>query len=68
MAKVYEITDSTALVDLMIHNFNDIETTIALRFERNDWNIDDFTPESDDPSMASTLLSKKWITTRRPRR
>ena len=43
MAKVYEITDSTALVDLMIHNFNDIETTIALRFERNDWNIDDFT-------------------------
>ena len=48
VAKVYEITDSTALVDLMIHNFNDIETTIALRFERDDWYIDDFTPESDD--------------------
>jgi len=68
VAKVYETTDSTALVDLMIHNFNDIETAIALRFERNDWYIDEFTPESDDPSMASTLLSKKWITTRRPRR
>ena len=48
VAKVYEITDSTALVDLMIHNFNDKETTIALRFERDDWYIDDFTPESDD--------------------
>ena len=48
VAKVYEITDSTALVDLMIHNFNDIETTIALRFERDDWYIDDFTPDSDD--------------------
>ena len=48
VTKVYEITDSTALVDLMIHNFNDEETTIALRFERGDWYIDDFTPESDD--------------------
>ena len=48
VAKVYEITDSTTLADLMIHNFNDIETTIALRFERDDWYIDDFTPESDD--------------------
>lgn len=48
VAKVYEITDTTALVDLMIHNFNDKETTIALRFERDDWYIDDFTPESDD--------------------
>ena len=48
VAKVYEITDSTALVDLLIHNFNDKETTIALRFERDDWYIDDFTPESDD--------------------
>ena len=48
VAKVYEITDSTALVDLMIHNFDDIKTTIALRFEHDDWYIDDFTPESDD--------------------
>ena len=48
VAKVYEITDSTALVDLLIHNFNDKEATIALRFERDDWYIDDFTPESDD--------------------
>ena len=48
VAKVYEITDTTALVDLLIHNFNDKETTIALRFERDDWYIDDFTPESDD--------------------
>jgi hypothetical protein len=47
VAKVYEITDSTALVDLVIHNFSDIETTIALRFERNDWYIDDFSPSKD---------------------
>ena len=36
VAKVYEITDSTAL-----------ETTIALRFERDDWYIDDFSPSKD---------------------
>ena len=47
VAKVYEITDSTALVDLNIHNFSDIETTIALRFERDDWYIDDFSPSKD---------------------
>ena len=44
---VYEVTDSTALVDLLIHNFGDHETTIALRFERNDWYIDDFSPSKD---------------------
>ena len=47
VAKVYEITDSTALVDLAIHNFSDTETTIALRFERDDWYIDDFSPSKD---------------------
>ena len=47
VAKVYEITDSTALVDLDIHNFSDTQTTIALRFERNDWYIDDFSPSKD---------------------
>jgi len=47
VAKVYEITDSSALVDLIIHNFSDTETTIALRFERDDWYIDDFTPSND---------------------
>ena len=47
VVKVYEITDSTALVDLNIHNFSDMETTIALRFERDDWYIDDFSPSKD---------------------
>ena len=47
VARVYELTDSTALVDLDIHNFDDLETTIALRFERNDWYIDDFSPSKD---------------------
>lgn len=47
VAKVYEITDSTALVDLAIHNFSNTETTIALRFERDDWYIDDFSPSKD---------------------
>ena len=47
VSKIYEITDSTALVDLSIHNFDDTETTIALRFERYDWYIDDFSPSKD---------------------
>ena len=47
VTSVYEMTDSTALVDLYIHNFSDIQTTIALRFERNDWYIDDFSPSED---------------------
>ncbi|MBP5338892.1 MAG: DUF3828 domain-containing protein [Prevotella sp.] len=47
VADVYEITDSSAYVDLNIHNFGDRETTIALRFERGDWYIDDFCPSAD---------------------
>ena len=47
VTKVYEITDSTALVDLTIHNFTDMQTTIALYFERDDWYIDDFSPSKD---------------------
>ena len=47
VANIYNVTDSTALVDLIIHNFNNSETTIALRFERNDWYIDDFSPSDD---------------------
>ena len=47
VAKVYNVTDSTALVDMIIHNFSDQENTIALRFERDDWYIDDFSPSSD---------------------
>ena len=47
VAKVYNVTDSTALVDMIIHNFSDLENTIALRFERDDWYIDDFSPSAD---------------------
>ena len=47
VAKVYNVTDSTALVDMIIHNFSDLENTIALRFERDDWYIDDFSPSTD---------------------
>jgi hypothetical protein len=47
VAEVYELTDSTALVELDIHNFSDLKTTIALRFERDDWYIDDFSPSKD---------------------
>lgn len=34
--RVYNITDSTALVDMIIHNFVDHETTIALYYERDE--------------------------------
>lgn len=47
VVKVYNVTDSTALVDMVIHNFSDTENTIALRYERNDWYIDDFSPSDD---------------------
>ena len=47
VAKVYSVTDSSALVDLSIHNFSDLQTTIALRYERGDWYIDDFSPSDD---------------------
>jgi hypothetical protein len=32
---------------MIIHNFSDLENTIALRFERDDWYIDDFSPSTD---------------------
>ena len=47
VSKVYQVTDSTALVDMIIHNFSDTDNTIALRFERDDWYIDDFSPSDD---------------------
>lgn len=47
VARVYDVTDSTAFVDLLVHNFSDRETTIALRYERDDWFIDDFCPSDD---------------------
>jgi hypothetical protein len=65
VAKVYNITDSTCLVDLIIHNFSDSETTIALRFERNDWYVDDFSPTDDgEDDKAYFLVSYRNITPR----
>ena len=52
---IYNITDSTALVNLTIHNFSDTETTIALRFERDDWYIDDFSPSEDGNDDKKSL-------------
>ena len=61
VARVYDITDSTAMADLNIHNFSDIETTIALRFERDDWYIDDFNPAEggfDDKAYLLKTISE----------
>ena len=55
VAKVYHVTDSTALVDMIIHNFSDSENTIALRFERDDWYIDDFNPSDDGNDDKASL-------------
>ena len=55
VAKVYNVTDSTALVDLIIHNYSDSETTIAIRFERDDWYIDDFSPLPDGNDDKASL-------------
>lgn len=53
--RVYNITDSTALVDMTIRNFSDSGNTIALRFERDDWYIDDFTPSADGNDDKASL-------------
>ena len=53
VTKVYQVTDSTAHVDMIIHNFSDTENTIALRFERDDWYIDDFSPIPADAPTRS---------------
>ena len=62
VAKVYQVTDTTALVDLTIHNFsNSDETTIALRFERDDWYIDDFSPSAsgdDDKAYLRRMIKE----------
>jgi len=55
VTKVYQVTDSMALVDMIIHNFTDSENTIALRFERGDWYIDDFSPSSDGNDDKASL-------------
>ena len=55
VVKVYNITDSTAFVDMIIHNFSDQESTIALHYERDDWYVDDFNP-SDDGADDKQML------------
>ena len=61
VAKVYQVTDSTALVDMIIHNFSDTEKTIALHFERDDWYIDDFNPSpngNDDKASLRRIIKQ----------
>lgn len=58
VAKVYDVTDSTALVDMIIHNFSDMEKTIALRFERDDWYVDDFSPSDDDKASLRRVIKQ----------
>ena len=60
VSKVYNITDSTALVDMIIHNFSNQETTIALYYERDDWYVDDFSPSpdgNDDKAALRIIIS-----------
>ena len=40
---------------MIIHNFSDTENTIALRFERDDWYIDDFSPLPDGNDDKASL-------------
>ena len=61
VAKVYQVTDSTALVDMIIHNFSNTEKTIALHFERDDWYIDDFNPSpngNDDKASLRSIIKQ----------
>lgn len=42
LSRVYDVTDSTAMVELRIHNFSDEQVELRLLFERGDWYVDNF--------------------------
>ena len=49
--EVYDITDSTAMADLTVINFdNKIDVTLSLVFERGDWYINEFGSEDSEGS------------------
>mgnify|MGYP006916071423 CR=1 FL=1 len=57
MVSVENITDSTAQVRMNIHNYSDQTVVLDLRFERNDWYVDNFhafyeAPDYDEDGNA----------------
>ena len=56
--KVYDITDSTALADIIVIDFgNKNDLTLSLIFERDNWYIDDFGPEDSEGSDKAYFRS-----------
>lgn len=57
VGKISQMTDSTAIVKIKAKNFGDPYTiTLSMRFERNDWYVDDFI--SDDGTSEKAYLAK----------
>lgn len=53
--KVHDITDSTAVVELKVYNFdNERDIVLTLLYERDDWYIDDFNGENQ-PYFRQTI-------------
>ena len=51
LKEVRHITDSTAEVELMVHNFNDNKVVLDLFFEHGEWYVDNFRQYYDESSV-----------------
>ncbi len=69
-AKIENFTDSTAIVKVAVRNFGrDGEVVLSMRFERDDWYVDDFLPSDGVGEgekeyfirMVCTVLAKRLI-------
>lgn len=59
--EVKNITDSTAVVELVVHNFNDERVILDLWYERNDWFVDDFHVFFSDDGHVEELIETDEI-------
>lgn len=61
IGKVRDITDSTAVVEMKVYNFdNENDVVLTLLFERGDWYIDDFDGENQ-PYFRQTIKEGQTI-------
>lgn len=69
-AKIENFTDSTAIVKVAVRNFGrDGEVVLSMRYERDDWYVDDFLPSDEVGEgekeyfirMVCTVLAKRLI-------
>ena len=59
LQKLSQVTDSTAVAEMLIHNFEDATIFLHLVYERGDWYVDDFRFELFDGKKKHMLSEKK---------